>query len=79
MWKRYGETYGLKLNYAKCEVLKAGCKANIHLKNKVPVKQHVDSKYVGCVLNDKGGPGRGIKAEDCNQHSGIEEARCVLG
>ena len=41
----------MKLNQAKCEALRFGARADVQLKDKTPVNNVEQAKYLGCLLN----------------------------
>ena len=55
-----GSKYGMRLNKSKCEYLKFGLAGNVKFNNGERVKQMEEVKYLGCLLNSKGDPGREI-------------------
>ena len=58
--EKEGERYGMKLNKDKCESMCIGGNDSIHFGNNQQVPPHKESKYLGCLLNDKGDPKREI-------------------
>ena len=55
-----GHKHGLKLNRAKCEYLKFGNAGHVRFKNGEQIKMMSEVKYLGCLLNNHGDPGREI-------------------
>ena len=68
-----GSKYGMRLNKSKCEYLKFGQAGNVKFSNGERVKQMEEVKYLGCLLNSKGDPGREIgkriKNSNINQYA----------
>ena len=52
----------MKLNKGKCETLIFCNKASAKFSDKTLVKQTVQTKYLGCMLNNKNDTTRGLKA-----------------
>ena len=48
-----GDKYGMKLNRTKCEAMCIRGNDEIHFENGQVVPPHDESKYLGCMLNDR--------------------------
>ena len=52
--------YGMKLNKSKCEALCIRGNDKVEFSDGGTVPPHNESKYLGCIINDKGDPEREI-------------------
>ena len=48
-----GDKCGMKLNYAKCELLKTGPRSVVRFKDESPMKTAEEARYLGIQLNSK--------------------------
>ena len=58
--EKEGDKYGLKLNKTKCELVNLNRKQRIRFQDGTLIPLTKESKYLGCMINDKGDPKREV-------------------